>query len=47
MVTPNTPTDEFHPAKRLDVEFRAVTGTWKLRHPSYKGVRKDLDPTRL
>jgi bifunctional non-homologous end joining protein LigD len=37
----------FKPRLLVDVEFRALTGTRKLRHPSYKGVREDLDPTRL
>ena len=33
----------FKPHVLVDVEFRALTGTRKLRHPSYKGVREDLD----
>jgi bifunctional non-homologous end joining protein LigD len=37
----------FKPHLLVDVEFRALTGTRKLRHPSYKGVRQDLDPARL
>jgi ATP-dependent DNA ligase len=34
----------FKPRVLVDVEFRALTGTRKLRHPSYKGVRQNLDP---
>jgi len=26
----------------VDVEYRALTGEGKLRHPSFKGVREDL-----
>jgi bifunctional non-homologous end joining protein LigD len=37
----------FKPRVLVDVEFRALTGTRKLRHPSYKGVRDDLDPEGL
>jgi hypothetical protein len=34
----------FKPRVLVDVEFRALTGTRKLQHPSYKGVRQNLDP---
>jgi bifunctional non-homologous end joining protein LigD len=34
----------FKPAVLVDVEFRALTGTRKVRHPSYKGIREDLEP---
>jgi ATP-dependent DNA ligase len=37
----------FKPHLLVDVEFRALTETRKLRHPSYKGVRQDFDPARL
>lgn len=30
------------PKLLVDVEYRALTGTKKLRHPSYKGIREDL-----
>lgn len=30
------------PALKVDVEYRALTGDGKLRHPSFKGVRKDF-----
>ena len=30
------------PKLLVDVEFRALTGDGKLRHPSFKGVREDL-----
>jgi len=30
------------PKLLVDVEYRALTGTGKLRHPSFKGVREDL-----
>jgi bifunctional non-homologous end joining protein LigD len=33
----------FKPAVLVDVEFRALTGKAKVRHPSYKGVREDLE----
>jgi bifunctional non-homologous end joining protein LigD len=32
----------FKPAVLVDVEYRALTGTQKVRHPSYKGIREDL-----
>lgn len=32
----------FKPAVLVDVEYRAVTGKRKVRHPSYKGIREDL-----
>lgn len=32
----------FKPAVLVDIEYRALTGTRKLRHPSYKGIREDL-----
>jgi bifunctional non-homologous end joining protein LigD len=32
------------PELLVDVEYRALTGTGKLRHPSFKGVREDLAP---
>ena len=32
----------YKPKVLVDVEYRAQTGTRKLRHPSYKGVREDL-----
>jgi bifunctional non-homologous end joining protein LigD len=32
----------FKPAVLVDVEFRALTGARKVRHPSYKGIREDL-----
>jgi len=31
------------PAVSVDVEYRALTGDGLLRHPSFKGVRRDLD----
>jgi bifunctional non-homologous end joining protein LigD len=34
----------FKPAILIDVEFRALTGKRKVRHPSYKGIREDLEP---
>ena len=30
------------PEVLADVEYRALTGDGKLRHPSYKGIRDDL-----
>jgi bifunctional non-homologous end joining protein LigD len=30
------------PKLLVDVEYRALTGTGKLRHPSFKGIREDL-----
>jgi bifunctional non-homologous end joining protein LigD len=30
------------PRLKVDVEYRALTGEGKLRHPSFKGVREDL-----
>jgi bifunctional non-homologous end joining protein LigD len=30
------------PTLLVDVEYRALTGTGKLRHPSFKGIREDL-----
>ena len=36
----------FKPAVLVDVEFRALTGKRKVRHPSYKGVREDLEPAK-
>jgi bifunctional non-homologous end joining protein LigD len=30
------------PKLLVDVEYRAMTGEGKLRHPSYKGLREDL-----
>ncbi len=30
------------PSLLVDVEYRALTGAGKLRHPSFKGVREDL-----
>jgi bifunctional non-homologous end joining protein LigD len=32
----------YKPKVLVDVEYRALTGTQKLRHPSFKGVREDL-----
>jgi bifunctional non-homologous end joining protein LigD len=32
----------FDPAVLVDVEFRALTGERKMRHPSFVGVREDL-----
>ena len=32
----------YKPKVLVDVEYRALTGTRKLRHPSFKGVRADL-----
>jgi bifunctional non-homologous end joining protein LigD len=32
----------FKPAVLIDVEYRALTGKRKVRHPSYKGIREDL-----
>jgi bifunctional non-homologous end joining protein LigD len=31
------------PRLMADVEYRALTGTGLLRHPSFKGLRRDLD----
>ena len=30
------------PGLLVDVEYRAMTGEGKLRHPSFKGIREDL-----
>ena len=30
------------PEVMLEVEYRALTGEGKLRHPSFKGIREDL-----
>ena len=30
------------PELLVDVEYRALTGEGKVRHPSFKGVREDL-----
>jgi len=30
------------PQLLADVEYRALTGDGKLRHPSFKGLRQDL-----
>jgi bifunctional non-homologous end joining protein LigD len=30
------------PELLVDVEYRALTGEGKLRHPSFKGIREDL-----
>jgi bifunctional non-homologous end joining protein LigD len=30
------------PKLMVDVEYRALTGTGKVRHPSFKGIRRDL-----
>jgi bifunctional non-homologous end joining protein LigD len=35
------------PATVVDVDFTEWTSDDKLRHPSYKGVRDDLDPRAL
>ena len=32
----------YEPHVRVDVDYRALTGTGRLRHPMYKGVREDL-----
>jgi bifunctional non-homologous end joining protein LigD len=32
----------YEPSVLVDVEYRALTGEGKLRHPSFKGVREDL-----
>jgi bifunctional non-homologous end joining protein LigD len=31
------------PAVLVDVEFRGKTGEGLLRHPSFKGIREDLE----
>jgi bifunctional non-homologous end joining protein LigD len=36
----------FDPAVLVDVEFRALTGERKVRHPSYVGIREDLEPAK-
>ncbi len=36
----------FEPTVLVDVEYRALTGARKLRHPSYKGIREDLIASR-
>jgi ATP-dependent DNA ligase len=30
------------PELLVDVEYRALTGVGKVRHPSFKGIREDL-----
>jgi bifunctional non-homologous end joining protein LigD len=30
------------PKLLVDIEYRALTGTGKLRHPFFKGIREDL-----
>jgi bifunctional non-homologous end joining protein LigD len=30
------------PELLVDVEYRALTGEGKVRHPSFKGIREDL-----
>jgi ATP-dependent DNA ligase len=37
----NAPT-WLQPKLLADVEFRALTGDGKLRHPSLKGIREDI-----
>ena len=32
----------YRPSLLVDVEYRALTGAGKLRHPSFKGIRTDL-----
>lgn len=33
-----------HPALVCEVEYLAMTGAGKLRAPSFKGLRPDVDP---
>ena len=36
-----------HPALVCDVDFAVWTRDGRMRHPSYKGLRDDLDPTQV
>jgi bifunctional non-homologous end joining protein LigD len=44
---PRGPAVWVEPATVVDVDFTEWTSDDKLRHPSYKGVRDDLDPRAL
>jgi bifunctional non-homologous end joining protein LigD len=44
---PRGPAVWVEPAMVVDVDFTEWTSADKLRHPSYKGIRDDLDPRAL
>jgi bifunctional non-homologous end joining protein LigD len=46
-IPPKEPSTWVEPVVIVDVEFTAWTPDGKLRHPSYKGIRTDLDPSGL